>query len=85
MIRLNFPQTPGTLPNNASLAQVGKDFKMPQIWRSNLAVDVEFPWNMVFTVEGIFSKDVNAVQQININKPIIQEPLPVLMHVFTGT
>jgi hypothetical protein len=63
-----FPQTPGTLPNNASLAQVSKDFKFPQVWRSNLAVDVELPWNMVFTAEGIFSKDVNAVQQININE-----------------
>lgn len=63
-----FPQTPGTLPNNASLAQVGKDFRLPQVWRSNLAVDVELPWNMVFTGEAIFSKDINAVRQININE-----------------
>lgn len=63
-----FPQTPGTLPSNASLAQVGKDFKLPQIWRSNLAVDVELPWNMVFTGEFIYSKDINAIMQMNINE-----------------
>jgi hypothetical protein len=62
-----FPTTPGALPDNSSLAQVGKDFKFPQIWRSNLAFDVELPWNMVFTGEAMYSKDVNAVQQININ------------------
>ncbi|MFN8256638.1 MAG: carboxypeptidase regulatory-like domain-containing protein [Bacteroidales bacterium] len=63
-----FPQTPGTIPNNSSLVEVSKDFKMPQVWRSNLAVDVELPFNMVFTGEAIFGKDINAVQQININE-----------------
>ena len=63
-----FPQSAGTLPNGSSLAQVGKDFKFPQVWRSNLGVDIELPYGMVFTGEAIFSKDVNAVQQININE-----------------
>lgn len=63
-----FPQTPGVLPNNAGLAQVGKDFKLPQIWRSNVAVDVELPWSMVFTAEAIYSKDINAIVQQNINE-----------------
>jgi hypothetical protein len=62
-----FPTTPGSLPSNSTLTQVGKDFKFPQIWRSNLAFDIELPWNMVFTGEAIYSKDINAVQQININ------------------
>jgi hypothetical protein len=62
-----FPQSPSTLPNNSALAQVGKNFKFPQIWRSNVAVDVELPWSMVFTAEAIFSKDINAVVQDNIN------------------
>ncbi len=63
-----FPQTPGTLPSGSSLAEVSKDFKMPQVWRTNLAVDVELPYNMVFTGELIYGKDINAVQQININE-----------------
>lgn len=63
-----FPQTPGALPSGSSLAQVSKDFNFPQVWRSNIGIDVELPWNTVFTGEAIFSKDVNAVQQININE-----------------
>ena len=62
-----FPQTPGSLPSGSALAQVGKNFKFPQVWRSNLGVDVELPWGMIFTGEAIFSKDINAVKQININ------------------
>jgi len=62
-----FPQSPSTLPNNSTLTQVGKKFKFPQIWRSNIAVDVELPWSMIFTAEAMYSKDINAVQQININ------------------
>jgi hypothetical protein len=63
-----FPQSPSTLPNNANLAQVAKDFKMPQVWRSNLAVDVDLPYNMVFTGEALFGKDINAIKQVNINE-----------------
>ncbi|KAB2871928.1 MAG: TonB-dependent receptor [Bacteroidales bacterium] len=63
-----FPQTPGSLPNNSGLVEVSKDFKMPQVWRSNLAVDVELPYNMVFTGEALFGKDINAVKQVNINE-----------------
>jgi hypothetical protein len=63
-----FPQTPGALPSGSSLAEVGKKFKFPQVWRSNLAFDIELPWSMVFTGEAIYSKDINAVQQFNINE-----------------
>jgi hypothetical protein len=63
-----FPQSPSTLPSGSSLAQVAKNFKLPQVWRSNVGVDVKLPWNMVFTGEVMYSKDINAIQQININE-----------------
>jgi hypothetical protein len=63
-----FPQSPSTLPSGSSLAEVSKDFKFPQVWRSNLGIDVELPWNMIFTGEAIFSKDINAIKQINVNE-----------------
>lgn len=63
-----FPQSPSTLPSGSSLAQVGKDFKLPQIWRSNLGIDLELPGNMIFTGEAVFSKDINAIRQVNINE-----------------
>ena len=63
-----FPTSPATLPNGASIAEVSKDFKLPQVWRSSLAVDVELPFNMVFTGEALFAKDINAIRQINVNE-----------------
>lgn len=62
-----FPQQKGVLASGASLAEVDKDFKMPRVWRSNLAVDIELPFNMVLTLEGLFSKDINAVIQKDVN------------------
>src|SRR3989339_68787 len=65
-----FPQAVSTtLASGAALAQVAKDFKMPRIWRSNLAADIELPGNMILTLEALFSKDVNAVVQKNMNLP----------------
>jgi hypothetical protein len=65
-----FPQAVSTtLASGASIAEVHKDFKMPRIWRSNLAGDIELPYNMILTVEALFSKDVNAVVQQNMNLP----------------
>lgn len=62
-----FPQSASVLPSGSALAQVSKDFKFPQIWRSNIGIDIELPWGMVFTGEAIYSKDINAVKQVNIN------------------
>lgn len=51
-----------------SIAVVDKNFKMPQVWRNNLAADFQLPWyNMVLTIEGIYTKDINGVIQYNAN------------------
>ncbi|MDR1405734.1 MAG: TonB-dependent receptor [Prevotellaceae bacterium] len=52
----------------SSPVEVSKDFKMPQIWRTNLAVDVKLPGEMTFTLEGLYSKDINAILQKNVNE-----------------
>lgn len=62
-----FPNNPGQVAPS-DLAVVSKDFKMPQVWRTNLAFDYALPWEMTFTLEGIYSKDVNAIWQQNINE-----------------
>lgn len=65
-----FPQQiSSTLPSGSSIAAVDKDFKMPRIWRSNLAADIELPGNMILTLEALYSKDINAVVQKNMNLP----------------
>jgi hypothetical protein len=52
----------------STLAEVEKNFKMPQIWRTNLAADIKLPWDMTFTLEGLYSKDINAILQRNVNE-----------------
>jgi len=51
----------GTVPS--AISAVDPDFKMPQVWKTSIAVDyqlpVEFPFSV--TVEGIFNKTINAV------------------------
>jgi hypothetical protein len=47
---------------------VDKNFKLPQVWRSNLAFDFQLPYDMIFTVEGIYGKDINAIFAENINE-----------------
>ncbi len=64
-----FPQeVSSTIPRNATFAQVDKNFKMPRIWRSNIAADIELPGNMIFTMEALYSKDINAIVQKNVNQ-----------------
>jgi len=50
----------------------GKDFKLPQVWRSNLAVDFRLPGDVVATLEGIYSKTINDIyyRDINLTAPV---------------
>ena len=62
---LGYPQTvspeDGTVPS--AVNGVDPDFKMPQVWKTSLALDYQFPVNFPFTatVEGIFNKTINGV------------------------
>ncbi len=38
-----------------------KDFKFPQVFRANLGVDQKLPGGVIATLEGIFTKDINAI------------------------
>ncbi|UOQ97101.1 TonB-dependent receptor [Hymenobacter sp. 5317J-9] len=48
------------------------DFKLPQVWRSNLAVDFRLPGDVVATLEGIYSKTLNDIyyKDINLTDPV---------------
>lgn len=48
------------------------DFKFPQTWRSNIAVDRRLPWGLVGTGEFIYNSDVNGIKYINANLPAAQ-------------
>ncbi len=60
----------GAAPNTQyNLAVTAKDFKFPQVWRTNLAVDQELIGGVVATLEALYTKDVNAVYFQNVNLP----------------
>ena len=56
------PKTAGGKVGGTPNAVV-EDFKMPQVWKTSLAVDYQIPVSFPFsvTVEGIFNKTVNGV------------------------
>lgn len=57
----------GTPAASYGLAVTEPDFKFPQVWRSNLAIDHRLPWGMIGTAEFLYSKDVNGVAYYNAN------------------
>ncbi|TVR72264.1 MAG: cell envelope biogenesis protein OmpA [Marinilabiliales bacterium] len=60
---------PATLEAQVSrnLAITDENFKLPQVWRTNLAADIALPYELVATVEGIYSLDINSPLAANIN------------------
>ena len=64
------PNGPVPLANtNYNLAVTDPNFKFPQVWRTNVAVDQEIAGGIVATLEALYTKDVNAVYHQNVNLP----------------
>lgn len=57
----------GVLPS--AVVGIDPDFKMPQVWKTSLAMDFQLPvsFPLTLTLEGMYSKDINAVRQFNHN------------------
>lgn len=62
-----FPTTAGTsYPSNIVLIE--ENFKFPQLWRTNIAVDKNLGKGFSLTLEALYSKEVNAVAMFNANQ-----------------
>jgi hypothetical protein len=48
------------------------DFKFPQLWRNNIAIDQRLPWGFTGTAEFMYSRDMNGIYYINANLPAAQ-------------
>lgn len=63
----NVISNPGPNPNLPAYLQsfdlnaMVSDFKWPQVWTSNLAVDHFLPWDLLGTLELVYTKDINAI------------------------
>ncbi|GAB2705241.1 hypothetical protein GCM10011495_15320 [Hymenobacter frigidus] len=73
-LAVGVPDSISRLPARASkgsIAVTDKDFRNPQLLRTNLAVDYRLPGGIVATLEGIYSKTLNDVlpQDINLANP----------------
>jgi Carboxypeptidase regulatory-like domain len=66
------PAPTGAPARKFQLALTDPNFKFPQLWRSNIAVDQRLPWDVAGTAEFLYSKDVNGIAYINANLPAAQ-------------
>ena len=57
------------LQQSFDLNAMDPDFKLPQVWKTNLAVDKKLPWEMLGTLEFLYGKDINAVYMRNADLP----------------
>jgi len=62
----------GAPATSVDLAVTDPDFKFPQVWRSNIAIDHRLPFGIVATGEFLYNRDVNGVYYINANLPAAQ-------------
>ncbi len=60
------------LQTSFDLNAMVKDFKWPQVWTTNLAIDHKLPWDLFGTLELIYGKDINSiyVRNADLVKPI---------------
>src|SRR3989441_4774455 len=50
---------------------MAQNFKWPQVWTSDLAIDHQLPWGLLGTLELVYAKDLNAIVMRNADlKPL---------------
>jgi hypothetical protein len=52
---------PATPAAPSAVVVMDRNLKLPQNWKSSLALDARLPWGIFGSLEGIYSKDVNSV------------------------
>ena len=57
------PETGKIVPSTFTV--IANDFKMPQSWKSSIALDAKLPWGIKGSVEGIYNQDINTAIFVN--------------------
>lgn len=63
----NQPVNPNVTVPSGQMDLFVDDFKYPQIFRTNLALDFELPGGIAATFEGLYSKTINNILYTNVN------------------
>jgi hypothetical protein len=59
--------TPGGAANTSyELDITDPNLKLPKIWRTNIAIDQKLPLGFIGTIEGAYTKDINAIYHENL-------------------
>ena len=66
------PAATGAPASSYELNVTDEDFRFPQVWRSNIAVDRRLPGGITATAEFMYNRDVNGIYYINANLPAAQ-------------
>jgi hypothetical protein len=66
------PAATGAPAASYELNVTDNDFRFPQVWRSNIAVDRRLPGGITGTAEFMYNRDVNGMYYINANLPAAQ-------------
>lgn len=74
-VTAHIPENP-TTPSSYNIALSDPDFKWPQLWRTNLAVDVQLPLGFVGTIEGIYNRNLNNVMYNDVNQQVAAGAYP---------
>ena len=60
----------GAPASTYELALTDPNYKFPQQWRSDVAVDQQLPFGFIGTVEGIYGREINGEYYINANQTV---------------
>ena len=63
-----FPTKGGTVVPTGSYALIAKDYKFPQVWRTDFAIDKQLGNGFSTTFEALYTKDINATYMFNANQ-----------------
>jgi len=66
-----------TLEQSFDLNAMVSDFKWPQVWTTNLAIDHKLPGDILGTLEVIYGKDINSIYVRNADLQKPQRFLPI--------
>ncbi len=66
--RSTFTPTAGILASGANIVMTDANFKFPQVWRSDIAFDKRLGNGWAFSLDVLYTKDLNAVVMRNANQ-----------------